>query len=157
MKRTNKFKLKPTKEQEKRLKELAENCSRMWNEINYKRRKSFFEGEIEWKTEEEYKKLVGSATAQQIIIKNNEAWKSFFAILKKKKKGKRPNNIKKVKPPGYWKDRKKKRRILRILIRCDCYKLEKKVLKLPFKLKIRWVGRNRWEGKQGRLEIVMMN
>ncbi|MHA1685941.1 MAG: RNA-guided endonuclease InsQ/TnpB family protein, partial [Candidatus Heimdallarchaeaceae archaeon] len=157
MKRTNIFKLKPTKEQEKRLRELANNCSKMWNEINYKRRKAFFEGKIVWNTEEEYKKykkLVGAATAQQIIIKNNEAWKSFFAILKKKRKGKLPNNIKKVKPPGYWKNRKKKRRVMKILIRCDCYKLGKKVLKLPFRLKIIWQGKNRWEVKQGRLEIV---
>jgi len=28
------------------------------------------------------------------------------------------------------------------------------VLKLPFELKIRWKGRNKWKGKQGRLEIV---
>ncbi len=28
------------------------------------------------------------------------------------------------------------------------------MLKLPFRLKIRWKGRNRWRGKQGRLEIV---
>ncbi|MHA1685907.1 MAG: helix-turn-helix domain-containing protein [Candidatus Heimdallarchaeaceae archaeon] len=54
MKRTNKFKLKPTKEQEKRLRELANNCSKLWNEINYKRRKAFFEGEIIY---DELKKL----------------------------------------------------------------------------------------------------
>jgi len=28
------------------------------------------------------------------------------------------------------------------------------VLKLPYGLKIRWKGRNKWKGKQGRLEIV---
>jgi len=42
MKRTNIFKLRPTKEQERKLFELADNCSRLWNEINYKRRQSFF-------------------------------------------------------------------------------------------------------------------
>ena len=56
MRRTNTFKLKPTKEQEKRLFELAENCSRLWNEINYRRRQSFFSGEIDWNTDEEYNK-----------------------------------------------------------------------------------------------------
>ncbi len=41
-----------------------------------------------------------------------------------------------------------------ILIRCDCYKLSENYLKLPFGLKVRWKGKNRWEGKkQGRLEI----
>ena len=42
MKRTNTLKLSPTEEQEKKLFELADNCSRLWNEINYKRRQSFF-------------------------------------------------------------------------------------------------------------------
>ena len=32
--------------------------------------------------------MVGSATAQQIIRKNNEVWKSFFALLKAYKAGK---------------------------------------------------------------------
>ncbi|WP_456487727.1 hypothetical protein [Candidatus Alkanophaga liquidiphilum] len=109
---------------------------------------------IDWNTDEEYgryKRLVGSATAQQIIRKNNEVWKSFFALLKAYKAGKiedRPH------PPGYWKDRNTSRRILRILVRSDAYKLDNKYLRLPFKLKVRWKGKNRWEGKQGRLEIV---
>ncbi len=69
MRRTNIFKLKPTKEQERKLFELANNCSRLWNEINYKRRQSFFKGErkIDWNTDKEYnkyKRLIGSATAQ---------------------------------------------------------------------------------------------
>ena len=34
---------------------------------------------------EKYKPLIGSATAQTIIRKNNEAWKSFFGLLKLKK------------------------------------------------------------------------
>jgi len=157
MRRTNTFKLKPTKEQEKRLFELADNCSRLWNEVNYRRRQSFFNGEIDWNTDEEYnkyKRLVGSATAQQIIIKNNEAWKSYFALLKLKQKGKLPPHINQIKPPRYWKDRKTGKRTLRILVRCDCYSLGGDVLKLPFGLRIRWSGKNRWEGKQGRLEIV---
>ncbi|RLG38668.1 MAG: transposase [Candidatus Alkanophagales archaeon] len=156
MRRANIFKLKPTKEQEKKLFELADNCSRLWNEINYKRRQSFFSGEIDWNTDEEYNKykhLIGSATAQQIIIKNNEAWKSYFALLKRKAKGKLPK-YQNVRPPRYWKDRKKGKRVLRILIRNDCYKLGGDVLRLPLGLRIKWKGRNRWKGKQGRLEIV---
>ena len=51
---------------------------------------------------EKYKALIGSATAQQILNKNNEAWKSFFALLKLRKKGKLPF-ITKVNPPGYRK------------------------------------------------------
>lgn len=154
MKRTNIFNLNPGKEEEEILLEWADNCARMYNEINYKRRQSFFEGELDWNTDElyhEYKKLIGSGTAQQIINKNNEAWKSFFALLKSYKEGKIEN---KPHPPGYWKDKTSKERILRILVRSDLYKLGKKYLKLPFKFKIRWKGKNRWKGKQGRLEIV---
>ncbi|MEX2738123.1 MAG: RNA-guided endonuclease TnpB family protein, partial [Candidatus Wukongarchaeota archaeon] len=109
MKRTNIFKLKPAKEQEQRLFELADNCARMFNEINYKRRQSFFSRNFEWNTDEsyhKYKKIIGSATAQQVTRKNNEAWKSFFALLRLKKEGKLPRQIRKVSPPGYWKDRK---------------------------------------------------
>ncbi|MFB0544153.1 MAG: hypothetical protein ACETVN_00430 [Asgard group archaeon] len=86
--RTNTFKLSPTKVQEQRLFELADNCARMFNEINYKRRQSFFSGNFDWNTDEpyhKYKKVIGSATAQQVTRKNNEAWKSFFALLRLKK------------------------------------------------------------------------
>ncbi|MFQ6126463.1 MAG: transposase [Candidatus Heimdallarchaeota archaeon] len=43
---------------------------------------------------------------------------------------------------------------MRGLVRCDCYKLGCDWLRLPFGLKIKWSGKNRWNGKQGRLEIV---
>ncbi|MGQ9722970.1 MAG: hypothetical protein ACUVXA_16805 [Candidatus Jordarchaeum sp.] len=100
MMRTNTFQLKPAGEQTERLFKLADNCSRMYNEINYRRRQSFFSGNFDWKTDEEYhryKKLVGSATAQQILRKNDESWKSFFALLKKWKTGKLER---KPRPPG---------------------------------------------------------
>ena len=154
MKRTNIFNVNPRKKEEAILLEWADNCSRMYNEINYKRRQTFFDGELDWNTDElyhEYKKLIGSGTAQQLIRKNNEAWKSFFALLKSYKEGKiedRPH------PPGYWKDKNTGKRVLRILIRNNLYELGRKYLKLPFKFKVRWKGKNRWEGKQGRLEII---
>jgi len=44
MRRTNIFRLRPIKEQEAKLFKLADNCSRMWNEINYRRRQSLFSG-----------------------------------------------------------------------------------------------------------------
>ena len=79
---------------------------------------------------------MGSATAQQIIIKNNEAWRSYFALLKLKAKKKLPKHIQNIRPPRYWKDLGRGKRIPRILIRNDCYSL-RDVLKLPFGLKIR--------------------
>jgi putative transposase len=155
LKRTNTLKLVPTEEQEQRLLKLADNCSKMYNEVNYKRRQSFFSGKFDWNTDElyhKYKGLIGSATAQQVIRKNNEAWKSYWALLEKWKLGKLE---KKPKPPGYWKNRETGKRPLKILVRCDNYQLEDQALKLPSKLKIKWKGRNRWNsGKQGRLEII---
>ena len=154
MRRTNTFTLNPGKEEAAILNKWADDCARMYNEINYRRRQSFFSGKFDWNTDElynSYKSHIGSATAQQIIMKNNEAWRSFFALLKLWKEGKIEN---KPHPPGYWKDRTTGKRILRIFVRCDSYKIGRKYLRLPFRLKVRWKGRNRWNGKQGRLEIV---
>jgi len=156
MRRTNTFKLSPTTEQEAELFNRADACARMWNQITYKRRQSFFNGQLDWNTDETYhhnKNIIGSASAQQIIRKNNEAWKSFFALVKQKKKGILPPHINKIRPPGYWKDKNTGRRKLKYLVRCNNYILTDTLLKLPFKLTIKWKGRNKWQGKQGRLEI----
>jgi hypothetical protein len=45
---------------------------------------------------EKYSPLIGSATAQQIINKNNEAWKSFLALKKLEAEGKLPEHIRAV-------------------------------------------------------------
>jgi len=71
---------------------------------------------------ERYKMLIGSATAQQILNKNNEAWKSFFKLLKLKKECKLPQFIAKVNPPGYKKKNSKKS--LWTLLRKDQYRIE---------------------------------
>jgi len=111
---------------------------------------------MDWKSDEvyqHYKKIIGSASSQQIIRKNNEAWKSFFALLKKKKAGTLPPHIKRVRPPGYWKDRNTGTRTLKYLVRCDNYAVTEKLLTLSFNFKVQWQGQNRWQGTQGRLEI----
>jgi putative transposase len=156
VRRTNTFKLCPTKEQERELFRRADACACMWNQIAYKRRQSFFNGNMDWNTDDayhHYKKVIGSASAQQIIRKNNEAWKSFFALLQQKKAGTLPSHIHRIRPPGYWKDRTTGRRKLRYLVRCNAYTLTDTLLTLPFKLKLKWKGENRWQGKKGRLEI----
>jgi len=156
VRRTNTFKLRATKEQEQELFRRADACACMWNQITYKRRHSFFNGQLDWNTDDayhHYKKLIGSASAQQIIRKNNEAWKSFFALLKQKKAGALPSHIHRIRPPGYWKDRCTRKRKLKYLVRCDNYCLSTTMLTLPFKLKLKWKGSNKWQGKQGRLEI----
>lgn len=153
MRRTNTFLIEPTDQFCK----LAELCSTLWNVVNYKRRQSFFEGKVDWNTDHEYRDFapkIGSATTQQIIRKNNEAWKSFFALLRLKREGRLPSNIKKVRPPGYMKDRRTGKKKLMVRIRNNCYRLKKKVLELPLKMKLKWKGKNKWHGKQGALEIL---
>jgi putative transposase len=76
--------------------------------VNYARRRAFFEKRgVDLKATykeyyEKYKTLIGSATAQQILNKNNEAWKSFFKMLKLKKESKLPPFITKISPPCVW-------------------------------------------------------
>jgi len=159
MKRTNTFELAPSKEQHQRLLDIADACARLWNELNYRRRQSFFKGEINWESRDlhdKYKGIVGSATAQQIQRKSSEAWRSFFALLRLKVEGKLPPHIQKVRPPCYWKDRKSGERKLLILIRCDCYELKADALNLPKKLKIVWKGKPKWNGgvRQGLLTLI---
>ena len=162
MRRTNKLRLRPTEEQERALLNLCEMSAVLWNKLNYIRRQSFFEGRFDWQEGvdelyDEFKPIIGAATAQQIIRKNDEAWKSFFSLLKLKGEGSLPPHIRNIAPPRYWKDRKSGRRKLMTVIRNDLYKIEeegkKKYLVLPKGLRIRATGSIRWEGKQGRLEI----
>ena len=162
LQRTIEVELKPDKNTERLLREWAENCAILWNTINYKRRQQFFRGEKVDLGEDRllydiFKPLVGSATAQQIMRKNSEAWRSFFALKKRKAKGKLPPEVKRISPPGYWKDRATERKRLIIVIRRDLYTFSQsskiRIKAAPRKLKekygvrgpliVRWVGRPR--------------
>jgi putative transposase len=95
--------------------------------------------------------------AQAVMQKNNEDWSSFFTLLNMKKEGKLPPHMKRVSPPGYWKDKETGRRKLIIVVRQDRYEVdvERRVIILKdFNMEVRFVGRLRWFGKQGRLEII---
>jgi len=41
--------------------------------------------------------------------KSNEAWNAFFSLLRLRKENKLPPFMKRVSPPGYWKDRESRR------------------------------------------------
>jgi putative transposase len=156
MRRTNTFRVLPDKGQAARLFALCELSAVFWNKITYKRRQSWFNGSLDWDTAEEYHRFaptLGSATTQQLIRKNNEAWKSFFALLRKKKQGKLPPHITQVRPPGYWKDRTTGKRRLKTEIRTDCYTIKDQHPYLPKKLTVKLNGYQRWKGTQGRLEL----
>jgi len=158
--RTNVIRLLPNGFQERKLRRLADASAKLFNEINYERRQQFFHGgrvDFEGTYDKyygKYKDELGSANTQQVINKNNEAWSSFFSLLKLKKKGKLPPHMNRVSPPSYWKDEDGRKLLL--VVREDNYVVDEKNHKLIlkyFNMEIRFTGRLRWHGKQGRLEI----
>ena len=162
MRRTSVLELVVNRDVESKLKLLCSISSKLWNEINYVRRRMFFEGEgVDLKSTykefyERYKMLIGSATAQQILNKNDEAWKSFFKMLKLKGEGKLPPFIARVNPPGYRK--KGKQRVLWTVLRKDQYRIEGdkiiiKGLGAIGRIELRFKGLIHLRGEQGRLEI----
>jgi putative transposase len=162
MKRTSIVELVVDKSAEEKLKLLCSLSSKLWNEVNYTRRRMFFEKKgVDLKTTykeyyEKYKTLIGSATTQQILNKNEEAWKSFFKLLKLKKENKLLPFITKVNPPGYRK--KNNKRTLWTVLRKDQYRAEgdKIILKglgAIGRIELRYKGLIHLKGEQGRLEI----
>ncbi|MFP3313183.1 MAG: transposase [Thermocladium sp.] len=158
--RTNVIRLLPNGFQERKLRRLADISAKLFNEINYERRQQFFrEGRVNFKGTYDkyygkYRGELGSANAQQVLNKNNEAWSSFFSLLKLKKEGKLPPHMNRVSPPSYWKDESGRKLLL--AVRQDNYvvdELNHKLVLKYFKMEIRFTGRLRWHGKQGRLEI----
>lgn len=157
MQRANTFALAPADKQEKTLFETALGCAKLWNELTYRRRQAYNNHQpTEGYPKDLYQKYapsIGSATAQQIINKNNEVWRSFFALKRLEKRGELPSHIRVVKPPGYWKDKDGKYKLM-IVLRNDCYRLRDGVMKLPKGLEVPIKGKLKWFGKQGRAEIV---
>jgi len=160
--RTNVVRLLPNGHQDRKLRRLADITAKLYNELNYERRQQFFSGggvdfKGTWdKYYEKYKGVLG-VNVQAVMQKNNEDWNSFFTLLNMKKEGKLPPHMKRVSPPGYWKDKETGRRKLIIVIRQDRYEVdvERHILILKdFGMEIKFVGRLRWYGKQGRLEII---
>jgi len=162
MRRTSVVKLVPGRDAVTKLKALCSLASKLWNEVNYVRRKQFFENKrVDLKETyrefyEKYKALIGSATVQQILNKNDEAWRSFFNLLKARKEGRLPPFVMKVNPPGYRK--KGKSRELWIVLRNDQYRIEgnKIILKglgAIGRIEVEYRGLIHPKGKQGRIEI----
>lgn len=164
MKRTNTFVVRPRSEQDRELlHELLDASASLWNELTYERRQQYFDGNSVWETDDYRKRYVGvlgSATAQQLIRKNNSAWNSFFSL---KEKGKT------CFPPGYW-GNEDDGRTLRTYIRNDQYTLKMgdrsrveipvgKELKEKYdlghqeRLRLEVAGAPKWDGDQGRLEL----
>jgi putative transposase len=161
VKRTNVVKLIVDKDAHGLLKELGVATAKCWNEVNWLRMQQYKNknGErvdfaaSEKKVYEKYKHVL-KVNAQQVARKNAEDWRSFFSLLKDKKEGKLPKWFK-PKPPGYWKDKNGYK--LMVIIRNDRYELdeENRTIHLKdFKLTLKFKGKLKWRGKQGRLEII---
>jgi putative transposase len=169
-KRIVRLRLFPNRYEQETLFDIGLACTRLWNELNYEKRNAFFNGElspekyyqINKKYYHKYKEVLG-VNAQAVIQKNDEAWNAFFKQLDLRKQGRLPQHIRKVSPPGYWKDRLTGKKEIHIFVRSDRYYLEPVnegegyLVLVDFGLRIRYVGRIRWEGKQGRLEIIYIN
>jgi len=165
VKRLNKFRLRVYGEQEDALKNICYMSATLWNELNYVRRQMFFKRCFRWNRGvnefyNSFKKVLGSAITDEVIRKNDEAWRSFFKLMKMLREHRLPPNIKKVCPPGYWKDKKSGKKKLMTLIKHNAYKIvedngRKFLVIAPKRLgiKIRITGSFKWRGKQGRLEI----
>ncbi|MGC9149077.1 MAG: RNA-guided endonuclease InsQ/TnpB family protein [Sulfolobales archaeon] len=162
MKRTVMLRLLPDEEVEAGLRALCSFSSKLWNEINYSRRRQFFETKrVDLRNTyrefyEKYKMLIGSAVAQQILNKNDEAWRSFFSSLKAKKEGRLPPFMARVNPPGYRK--RGGRRMLWTVLRKDQYRVEGeyiviKSLRAIGSIRVRYSGKIHISGRQGRAEI----
>ena len=160
--RTSVIRLLPNKSTEAKLKALCSLASKLWNEVTYVRRQQFFEkGDIDLKGtykefQEKYKGLIGIVTVQQVLNKNNEAWRSFFKELKKKKDGELPTFIKRVNPPEYKK--RGKSRQLWVVIRNDQYEVTENKIIIKWlgaigRIEVKYSGFIHLKGKQGRMEI----
>lgn len=99
-------------------------------------------------------KTILKVNAQQVMRKNAEDWRSFFTLIEMKKESKLPSWFK-PRPPGYWKENGKYKLVL--VIRNDRYVIneERREIHLKdFHLTLKFKGKLKWKGKQGRLEII---
>jgi putative transposase len=171
VKRVNVFRVVPRSESDAEcLRRLLDASASLWNETNYGRRQYLTDPDIDqpiWEADDhygEYKGVVGSATAQQVVRKNDQAWRSFFTL----KESGEANGL-----PGYWGNEDNGRE-LRTYIRNDQYTLrwatgtrEQSILDVPVgkqlkaeydigyreRLRLDVQGEPNWHGKAGQLEL----
>jgi putative transposase len=160
MRRTNVVKLVVDEEAREKLRELGIITAKCWNEVNWLRMQQFKKGErvdfakTEKEAYEKYKHVL-KVNAQQVARKNAEDWRSFFSLIEAKKEGKLPKWFK-PRPPSYWRDESGKYKLI-IVIRNDRYEVDenKRIIHLKdFNLTLRFKGKLKWHGKQGRLEVI---
>jgi len=88
-----------------------------------------------------------------VVRKNNEAWRGFLVLERMERNGELRPTMNRVVSPGYWK--RDGRYLLKILFRCDSYRILDGLLHPPrHRLQIPFRGNLKWRGKQGRLEFA---
>ena len=150
---------------------VGDQCARLVNMENYRRRQLFFAGrgidksvkvarELAKKLPEymEVKEVLGSANFDETLRKVAEAWRSFAELLRERREGKLPPWMN-PRPPGYRK--RGGERVPIIIVRADNYRVdaERRVIRLgywnvdvPFTGKLRWLSKP--GAKRGRMEIM---
>ena len=160
MRRTNVVKLVVDEETHEKLRELAVVTAKCWNEVNWLRMQQFKKGvrvdfaKTEKEVYEKYKHVL-KVNARQVARKNAETWRSFFSLIREERDGELPRWFK-PRPPGYWKGEDGGYKLV-IIIRNDRYVVDedKRIIYLKdFNLTLRFKGRLKWHGKQGRLELT---
>jgi putative transposase len=163
--------LRPTAELDELLQHIGDQCARLINMENYRRRQLFFAGrgidagvrvarELAKSSPEykEVKEILGSINFDETLRKVSEAWRSFAELLKEKREGKLPPWMN-PRPPGYRK--RNGERLPIIIVRADNYRIdaERKVIRLgywnvdvPFTGELKWLSKP--GAKRGRMEIV---
>ena len=96
---TYKFRLYPTKTQEKKLEETLEICRRSYNRMlddRIRNHTSFFEQKklVELKREDKYLKSVHSQVLQDVVLRLDKAFQSYFAGLSRFPKFRRRVGVK---------------------------------------------------------------
>jgi len=157
MRRSNTVRIIAGKETKAKLKALGKAFVDCWNEVNklrleqYKKHEPVDFNKTEKIVYEKYKAVLHGANVAQVTRKNASAWKSFFELSKKKKENELPKWMK-PKPPH------KKKEDLFLLIRHDRYKIEgNEIFLIDFNLRLKFKGKLKWVGKQGTLEIFYDN
>ena len=170
MRRTNSLTAHPTQQWQKAClcEWLAASCA-FYNQVNYRRRQSFFNN-TSWKKAtytdlyDDYAPVISKAACQQLVRKNAEAWRSFDEL--REMSGENPG------PPGYW-GNQTDGYDLKSVIRGDLYQIDwnvnRSTLKIPvgnalndkydipgrgYLVELELQGKPRWKGKPCRLDIA---
>jgi len=121
MLRTNTLELKPTKQQQRILREMLVRSSDIWNVGNYKKRQAMFSND---KNIPSYAilckdlNILRKAYSQQMLKKLDKSWQSFWNSLRSE------NREHKVSIPSYFKNYKTNQTLPKLLIcRNDCYRI----------------------------------